>query len=164
MDGERGIDETLRHAMEQRLPILLPLRDFAVYLQQKHKDPSTDGPKLLLDFLNSYFANNDIHLPERFFADRLAKGECLVLLDGVDEVADLPTRHRIARIIEKFTIAYPNNRYVVTSRIVGYTDAARLGENYAVTTVRDFTWDDITRFVTYWNRAVELALARRETP
>ena len=57
--------------------------------------------------------------------------------DGVDEVADLPTRYRVARIIEKFTIAYPNNRYVVTSRIVSYTDAARLGEIYTVTTVRD---------------------------
>ena len=98
-------------------------------------------------------------MPERFFADRLMAGECLVLLDGVDEVADVPTRQRIARIIEKFTIVYPKNRYVVTSRIVGYTEAARLGENYAVTTVRDFIWDDITRFVTYWNRAVEIALA-----
>lgn len=145
---------------ESRLPILLPLRDFAVYLQKKQEAAGIDGPKLLLDFLNAYFENQDIHLPERFFADRLARGECLVLLDGVDEVADLPTRHRVARIVEKFTIAYPGNRYVVTSRLMGYTDAARLGENYAVTTVRDFTWEDITRFVTSWNRAIEVALAK----
>jgi len=149
---------------EARLPILLPLRDFAKHLQENYKDPSTDGPKLLLNFLNTYFEYQDIKLPVRFFADHLQQGECLVLLDGVDEVADLPTRHRIARIIEKFTIAYPDNRYVVTSRIVGYTDAARLGEKYDVTTVRDFTWEDITRFVAYWNRSIEIALADGETP
>jgi formylglycine-generating enzyme required for sulfatase activity len=145
---------------EQRLPILLPLRDFAKHLQEHYKDTSTDGPKLLLNFLNTYFENQDIPLPERFFTERLQQGGCLVLLDGVDEVADVPARQRIARLIENFTIHYPKNRYVVTSRLVGYTDAARLSENYVVTTVRDFTWEDITRFVTHWNRAVELALVK----
>ena len=148
---------------EKRLPILLPLRDFAKHLQKNHPDPSTDGPRLLLNFLNTYFENQEIRLPDRFFADRLQQGGCLMLLDGVDEVADLPTRYRIARMVEKFTIAYPQNRYVVTSRIVGYTDAARLGEQYEVTTVRDFTWDDVVRFVTYWNRSIEIALADGRT-
>ena len=148
---------------EQRLPILLPLRDFARYLEARHPDPSTDGPKLLLDYLRTYFANQDIPLPERFFAGRLQRGECAVLLDGVDEVADFATRRRVARIIERFTIAYPRNRYVVTSRVVGYTGSIWLGEGYVVTTVRNFTQSDIERFVTHWNRAVEVALAGGET-
>ncbi len=148
---------------EQRLPILLPLRDFARYLTSHHPDSSLDGPKLLLDYLRTYFANQDIALPERFFADRLQRGEGAVLLDGVDEVADVATRHRIARIIERFTLAYAENRYVVTSRLVGYTGSARLGEGYEVTTVRDFTRADIERFVTYWNRAIETALAGGDT-
>jgi len=162
--GEAGLVARRLELPEQRLPILLPLRDFARYLEAHHPDPSTDGPKLLLDYLRAYFAHQDIALPERFLADRLQRGECAVLLDGVDEVAALATRHRVARIIERFTIAYPDNRYVVTSRIVGYTGSARLGEEYAVTTVRDFTQADIERFVTHWNRAVEVTLAGGETP
>jgi formylglycine-generating enzyme required for sulfatase activity len=162
--GEAGLVAHRLELSEQRLPILLPLRDFARYLETNHPDPSTDGPKLLLDYLRTYFAHQDIALPERFLADRLQRVECAVLLDGVDEVAALATRHRVARIIERFTIAYPDNRYVVTSRIVGYTGSARLGEEYAVTTVRDFTQADIERFVTYWNRAVEVTLAGGETP
>jgi formylglycine-generating enzyme required for sulfatase activity len=162
--GEEGLVARRLELSEQRLPILLPLRDFARYLEANHPDPSTDGPKLLLDYLRTYFAHQDIALPERFFADRLQRGECAVLLDGVDEVAALATRHRVARIIERFTIAYPDNRYVVTSRIVGYVGSARLGEGYTVTTVRDFTQADIERFVTHWNRAVEVALAGGETP
>jgi formylglycine-generating enzyme required for sulfatase activity len=51
----------------------------------------------------------------------------------------------------------------VTSRIVGYTGGARLGADYAITTVRDFTDDDIARFARYWNRAVEVVLAGEAT-
>ncbi|MCP4546806.1 MAG: SUMF1/EgtB/PvdO family nonheme iron enzyme [bacterium] len=156
--------ERLQLDGEQRLPVLLPLRDFGRYLETHHSDPSTDGPKLLLDYLRAYFANQDIPLPERFFADRLQRGECAVLLDGVDEVADFATRQRIARLVERFTVAYPENRYVVTSRIVGYTGAARLGQGYEVTRVRDFTLADVERFAASWNRAVEIALAGKETP
>jgi formylglycine-generating enzyme required for sulfatase activity len=162
--GEAGLVERRLGLQEQRLPILLPLRDFARYLEAHHPDSSTDGPKLLLDYLRTYFAHQDIPLPERFFAGRLGRGEGAVLLDGVDEVADFATRQRVARIIERFTLAYPDNRYVVTSRLVGYIGAARLGEGYAISTVREFTQADIERFVTYWNRAVEVALAGGETP
>jgi formylglycine-generating enzyme required for sulfatase activity len=161
--GEAGLVRERLQLDEGRLPILLPLRDFARHLQRDHADAGVDGPALLLDYLGEYFANQDIALPERFLADRLAQGECAVLLDGVDEVADVPARNRIARIVERFTVAYPGNRYVVTSRIVGYTGSARLGEGYAVTTVRDFTRADVELFVRHWNRAVEAALAGGES-
>ena len=144
---------------EQRLPILLPLRDFARYLETTCPDNGADGPRLLLDYLRLYFKNQNLVLPPDFFETRLNAGECAVLFDGVDEVASMTTRQRIARILEKFTLAYPQNRYVVTSRIVGYTAGARLGADYAVTTVRDFTGADIERFARHWNRAVEVVLA-----
>ncbi len=144
---------------ERRLPILLPLRDFARYLEKECPDVGADGPRLLLDYLRLYFTNQDLVLPADFFATYLKAGQCAVLFDGVDEVARMPTRQRIARILEKFTLAYPKNRYVVTSRIVGYTGGARLGADYATTTVRDFTDDDIARFARHWNRAVEVVLA-----
>ena len=162
--GQEGLVKQRLQLDERRLPILLPLRDFARYLEAHHPDASTDGPKLLLDYLRTYFAHQDIPLPERFFAGRLREGSCVVLLDGVDEVADVGARQRVARIIERFTVAYPDNRSVVTSRIVGYVGSARLGEGYGVTTVRDFTQADIERFVSHWNRAVEVALAGGETP
>jgi len=118
-----------------------------------------DGPKLLLDYLRLYFTNQNVTLPPDFFETRLKAGECVALFDGVDEVASMTTRQRIARILERFTLAYPDNRYVVMSRIVGYTGGARLGADYAITTVRDFTDEYIARFARHWNRAVELVLA-----
>ncbi|MCD4739447.1 MAG: SUMF1/EgtB/PvdO family nonheme iron enzyme [Anaerolineae bacterium] len=149
---------------EHRLPILLPLRDFARYLELEHLDMGADGPKLLRDYLQMYFANQDIVLPSGFFAEQLKEGKCLVLLDGMDEVTSVSLRQRVARLIEKFALAYPENRYVVTSRIVGYTSGSRLGAEFAVTAVRGFTDDDIARFVHHWNRAVEVVLAGKTTP
>ena len=78
----------------------------------------------------------------------------MILLDGLDEVADPDLRRRVSRLVEAFTRAYPDCRYVVTSRIVGYTGPARLGEDYVTTTVRDFTLADIERFLANWHRLV----------
>ncbi len=161
--SETGLVKDRLGLQEQRLPILLLLRDFARYLEAHHPDPSMDGPVLLLDYICTYFTNQGIPLPERFFGDYLEHGGCAVLLDGVDEVANFVTRQRVARLVERFTLTYPGNRYVVTSRVMGYTRAARLGEGYAVTTVCDFTQADIERFVTHWSRIVEVALAGSET-
>lgn len=148
---------------ERRLPVLLPLRDFAPYLEKECPNVGADGPKLLLDYLRLYFTNQNLILPPDFFEARLKAGEATVLFDGVDEVASMAMRQRVARILERFTLAYPHNCYVVTSRIVGYTGGARLGTDYAVATVRDFTDEDIARFARYWNRATELVLAGGET-
>jgi hypothetical protein len=41
-------------------------------------------------------------------------------------VADPDLRARVARMVEAFTLAYPKCRFVITSRVVGYTGAARL--------------------------------------
>ncbi len=149
---------------ERRLPILLPLRDFARHLSATREDAGLDGPRFLLDYLTDYFAAQEIALPDGFFREALEAGGAAVLLDGMDEVADPDLRRRVARIVEGFTRRYPDNRYVVTSRLVGYQGAARLGEDYFCATVRDFDRAAVARFVRNWSRAVEVALAGRRSP
>ncbi|MCI0520889.1 MAG: SUMF1/EgtB/PvdO family nonheme iron enzyme [Chloroflexi bacterium] len=158
-EGQSGVVRERLQLDERRLPVLLPLRDLARYLEKECPNVGADGPRLLLDYLRLYLANQQMALPADFFQVRLAAGECAVLLDGVDEVASMATRQRVARIVERFTLAYPDNRYVVTSRIVGYSGGAQLSAGYAVTRVRDFGDDDIARFARHWNRAVEVVLA-----
>ncbi|RLC91463.1 MAG: hypothetical protein DRI77_13785, partial [Chloroflexi bacterium] len=149
---------------ERRLPILLPLRDFARHLSATREDAGLDGPRFLLDYLTDYFAAQEITLPKGFFRSALEAGGAAVLLDGLDEVAAPDLRRRVARIVEAFTRRYPANRYVVTSRIVGYQGAARLGEGYFLATVRDFDRAAVERFVRNWSTAVEVALAGRRSP
>jgi len=135
------------------LPILLPLRQIGAYLKD-HSEESIEGPRLLLEFLRRYLANERIDVPLNFFDPYLAQGQAVVLLDGLDEVPGADLRRRVARLVERFTQAYPNCRYVVTSRIVGYEGAARLGEGYTTTTVREFSLADVEQFLRYWHRLV----------
>jgi len=138
-----------------RLPIVLPLRLLGAYLRDQAQ-ASVEGHKLLLDFFLRALANERIALPETFFDEWLTSGNAVILLDGLDEVADPDLRRRIARLVESFTQAYPGCRYVVTSRIVGYSGTARLGEGYATTTVRDFTLADVHQFLLNWHRLVAI--------
>ncbi|MCA9875681.1 MAG: SUMF1/EgtB/PvdO family nonheme iron enzyme, partial [Anaerolineales bacterium] len=151
---QAGIVKTLLSLTETGLlPILLPLRQLGAFLG-RHSEASTEGHRLLLDFLQQYLENERINVPLQFFDPYLGSGQAVVLLDGMDEVAGSDLRRRVARLIESFTRAYPNCRYVVTSRIVGYIGAARLGEQYNTTTVQDFTLADIEKFLSYWHRLV----------
>ncbi len=127
-----------------RLPILPPLRKIGAFLKNSGShDDGTEGHGLLLDFLTRYLKNERIDLPDDFFDHWLRSGKAVVFLDGLDEVADPELRRRVSRLVEAFTRAFPECRYVVASRIVGYIGSARLGENFKTTTIRDFSMADV---------------------
>lgn len=91
--------------------------------------------------------------PERFFAEQLEAGRCLVLLDGLDEVIDQQARDRAAAKIERLVRAYPKNRYVVTCRTAGWEEEL-LQSDFTRLLIRDFDEADTQRFIAGWYRAV----------
>lgn len=154
-EGSALVREKLGLEESGRLPILLPLRQIGAYLRtHRPADDGTEGCGQLLEFLIELVKNERTDLPSGFFEEWLGAGRAVVLLDGLDEVADLDLRRRVSRLVEAFARAYPGCRYAVTSRIVGYTGPARLGEGFATTTVRDFTMADVERFLANWHRLV----------
>ncbi|WP_295385657.1 SUMF1/EgtB/PvdO family nonheme iron enzyme [uncultured Thiodictyon sp.] len=156
-EGTRLTADKLGLADAGTLPIVLPLRQLGRFLAEHHaQDDGTDGHALLLRFLVQCLRNERIEVPADFFDEWLNGGHAAVLLDGLDEVANPGLRRRVARLVDAFTRAYAGCRFVVTSRIVGYSDASRLGEGYANTTVRDFTLDDVRVFLTQWHRLIAI--------
>ena len=147
--SELGLDES------DHLPILLPLRQVGTFLKGR-PDDGTEGHALLLDFVFRSLENERIELPHDFFDEFLTRGRTVILLDGLDEVADPDLRRRVSRLVESFTRAYPDCRAVITSRIVGYAGSARLGERYVTTTVQDFLMADVERFLVNWHRLVAI--------
>jgi formylglycine-generating enzyme required for sulfatase activity len=141
------------------LPIFLPLRDLGYHLKEKNNHAGKDGPAVLLDYLREYYQMQQIALPKDFFNEALEKGKAVLLLDGMDEVADKKMRQRVARLIETFAARYPDARYVVTSREVGYEGAARVGAEFGLAKVRDFSPAEVRRFLRDWTRVVETTLA-----
>ncbi|MBN1485616.1 MAG: NACHT domain-containing protein, partial [Chloroflexia bacterium] len=154
-EGSNLVSERLGLEESGYLPILLPLRRLGAYLKAHHGvEDGVEGHALLLEHFEQMLAGERIELPRGFFDAYLKVGRAVVLLDGLDEVAGADLRRRVSRLVEAFTSAYSDCRYVVSSRIVGYKGPARLGESYALTTIRDFTLADVEQFLCNWHLAV----------
>ncbi|HLW03879.1 MAG TPA: SUMF1/EgtB/PvdO family nonheme iron enzyme [Ktedonobacterales bacterium] len=86
--------------------------------------------------------------PKGFFERRLDEGNCLILLDGFDELGSLEARTAMAYRIEGFLQLYPrlDNHMVVTTRIVGYEGQLdRFG--FTVRTVQDLNAGQVRALV-----------------
>jgi len=154
-EGTKGVPAKLKLDEAGSLPVLLHLRQFGAFIKEhRAKDDGTEGHALLFEFLFRAMQGFRIDLPPDFFDPYFQRGQAIILLDGMDEVADPDLRARVARMVEAFTLAYPKCRFVVTSRVVGYSGAARLTGDYVTTTVRDFSLADVEQFLTYWHRLV----------
>ncbi len=153
-DGVDTVIKRLQLNESDHLPVLLPLRDLGHHLKEKHPNPGKDGSALLLDYLREYYLAQEIHLPCDFFGAYLEAGKAVILLDGMDEVADPALRQRVARLIEKFVLRYPECRFVVTSREVGYEGSARIGVEFGLAKVREFSPAEVRQFVYDWTQVV----------
>jgi energy-coupling factor transporter ATP-binding protein EcfA2 len=131
------------------VPILLYLRD--------HVDTIVSNQKTTLPALIRGMLAPDIDEPTGWFEQRLRDGDCVVLLDGLDEVAGQEDRRRVSDWVERQIRHYSKNDYVITSRPQGYRTASIAGAT--VLQVRSFTNEQVTRFVQGWYLAVERHIA-----
>ncbi|MCP4529753.1 MAG: SUMF1/EgtB/PvdO family nonheme iron enzyme, partial [Delftia sp.] len=141
-----------------RLPVLLPLSAYANALAAR------DVP--LNHFIAAYYRDRGVDLPIGPMLDEaLDQGGALLLLDGLDEVKDLAQRHLVVqRVLEFFTFQRRRgNKFVLSSRVVGYRDVRPTVEGLAEGTLVDFEDDEIAQFVKKWTGALERA-ARGDTP
>ncbi|MDQ3776211.1 MAG: HEAT repeat domain-containing protein [Pseudomonadota bacterium] len=86
----------------------------------------------------------------------LTEGRGLILCDGLDEQRDASVKKRTAAAIESLAHKHPDNRCMVTSRIVGY-DAAPLKRGFQTATLEPFSDEQVRTFFRKWYRAVEKA-------
>ena len=136
-----------------RLPILVPLSAYANTLAED--DIALD------DFLSEYYRKQGIKLPlDMLLSTALTSGQALLMLDGLDEVQALEQRTLVVERVESFFAYYRQlgNKFLLTSRIVGYREVRPTAAGLAECTVVDFDEDDIADFVTKWSLALERAV------
>jgi predicted NACHT family NTPase len=131
---------------KRTVPVLLYLRDHVTEILLTPGVPLSDLVRRSLDLYHTTE-------PKGWFEHRLQAGKCVVLLDGLDEVARPEDRRAVATWVERQMARYPQNDYVITSRPHGF-HAAPIN-NALVLQVRPFTDEQITRFVRGWYFAVE---------
>ncbi|RKH27774.1 NACHT domain-containing protein [Corallococcus praedator] len=86
----------------------------------------------------------------RFLERSLDQGECLVLLDGLDEVRS-EARADLMRWLEDFAARYPRNRFIASARQVGYVGLALPGA--VEVELGPFEDDQVRRYVHSFHRA-----------
>ncbi|MEM7538855.1 MAG: NACHT domain-containing protein, partial [Chloroflexota bacterium] len=137
---------------QQRLPILLELRRFASYFEQEVKNPTTpDLATVIANFISQHAYYPDT--PVEFVLNALYAGRCFVVLDGVDEIADLGARQELTDAISAF-MHHPDGNYrenlvLVTSRPHGFRDVG-LGSSFQRCKVKPFSKEDVAQFITHW--------------
>lgn len=113
----------------------------------------TDYSEKMSQFGDLYsFVVNSNSKYKNLFKWAIENGKALILLDRLDEVIDVAHRMKVSEVILKLTADFLNNKYIITSRIIGY-DSVRLA-GFEHFTIQPFEKKDIERFVKRWYRAI----------
>lgn len=113
-----------------------------------------DWPKSrsMLDYLREEWSSVDSlrRFPPDFFDRKLKAGECIFLFDAFDELGNEDARNEIARRVGTLSnAAPPGNRFIVTSRIVGY-NGQLADSGFTTLKVEPLSWNQISDLVIKW--------------
>jgi hypothetical protein len=143
---------------EDWLPILVRCRD----LEEAQAAGSLE--QILEHHLKKLgIASAEVAQLNEILLQRLSDGCALLLLDGLDEIAQPATRARFCRQVEQIHVTYPNAPIIATSRIVGYREMGlRIRRGFEHVIVLDLTAEDKNEFARRWCAVTE-PIARRES-
>jgi len=133
------------------IPVLLYLRDWRQAIAEK-KPPLAE---LIAEQLKRQRKIEPLNPPDNWFADKLRQNQCLVMLDGLDEVADETQRRKVRDWVDEQMQAYPNTPFILTSRPFGYKSAP-LQQAVTVLEVQPFNLKQMQQFIHNWYLQTEI--------
>ncbi|MDJ0618831.1 MAG: NACHT domain-containing protein [Calothrix sp. MO_192.B10] len=125
-----NIEESIRNLV----PIFIQLRNFA-----ENQDK--------IDLVDTVVKELAVHVPNHEQAIRklLEKGQCLIMLDGLDEIE--VDNKQIYREIDNLTLTFPKNHFIVTRRNKG---GDYVFKDFTKVEAADFDEEQIENFVYNW--------------
>jgi energy-coupling factor transporter ATP-binding protein EcfA2 len=147
-----------RHKLRPYSPLFLFLREHAQIIEKESPN--------LAELAQKHFSDSKrypgLKPPPNWFERNLGKGKCLVLLDGLDEVASKEHRETVSRWIDEQIRVFPHCLFVVTSRPGGYREA-RLARAH-VLEIMPFNYQQTVRFVHNWYLANKIISYGKDDP
>ncbi len=136
------------------IPILLFLRDLRGDILQEQ---APDLPELITNTVKNQPAFAELKPPPRWFERQLEQGKCLVMLDGLDEVANEQERIQVSKWINEQMLRYKSSIFLLTSRPYGYENnpVEKVG---IVLEVKSFNLDQIKKFIYKWYQQTEIRM------
>jgi predicted NACHT family NTPase len=160
-----NIQRKLHPKAPKLIPVLLYLKDVREVITSQ-QPPSL--AELITEQVKQQRKIQPLNPPPDWFADKLLKNRCLVMLDGLDEVADETQRQQVSRWVDKQMQVYPDTSFILTSRPFGY-QSARLQQEVSVLEVQPFNLKQMEEFIHNWyletevmSRAGEVDIGVRE--
>jgi len=114
----------------------------------------------LTELIHDNMSRSGMECNEKWFERKLEKGQCVVLLDGLDEIGENDYREKVALWIEKQFTAYPDNHFIVSSRPHGIANMAIEGAN--ILQILPLEIEHIEKFIEDWYWATERRLSQSE--
>ena len=150
-DAFSQIPDTQTLPSQPWIPVLIRCRDLG----------EVDLCSCFTDFLTQHLNKTEL-LPEEadvmraVILDRIAKGEALLLVDGLDEITNPYVRMMFCQELERTAARYPDAPIVVTSRIVGYRDMPyRMGSGFEHGVIAELNREDKDLFARRWVEVTE---------
>ncbi len=143
-----GTGGVVAEHLQHHIPVVVRAAEYAAQLRQ-----SPD-----LSFY-SYLTQRHTDKFGELFEWALETGLAMIIVDGLDEVPDAQGRVSTSRRIEQFVREFENNRFLVTSRIVGYRQSS-LASDFVHATLSDWDEEEIQQFLLQWYRAIEVETGR----
>lgn len=128
-----------------RVPFLIPIAAYAEELSKK--------PLRLDQFIDPYLREQVDDLPfQSLLWEALAKGRALLLLDGLDEVRERGLQTQVVARFQNFYTRHKKagNKFVLTSRIVGYREVRPTCAGLTEATLVDFSEGEIGEYLSRW--------------
>ena len=146
-----------------KLPAYVPV---LLFLREHIKTITDEQPPNLTELVQAHFANAksypDLKPPSGWFAVQLRHGRCLVMLDGLDEVAKLNQREQVSAWVNEQIRLYPRCPFILSSRPQGYYSAPL--ERVHVLAVQPFSYRQVKRFVHAWYLENEIISTGKDDP
>jgi energy-coupling factor transporter ATP-binding protein EcfA2 len=128
------------------VPVLLQLRDIYPEILNNPEIPLVD---VITTAVKNLQKSDPLEPRLRWFAKRLRDKTCLVMLDGLDEIADDEHRQQISQWVDRQIRDYRTTPFILTSRPEGYR-TARLQENVIELEVQPFDLKQRNDFIKNW--------------
>ncbi|WP_414563217.1 MULTISPECIES: GUN4 domain-containing protein [unclassified Anabaena] len=134
------------------LPVLLYLRDIR---EKITSDNPPNLPELITNHLKNQPAFAELNPQTDWFNQQLKNGKCLVMLDGLDEVADSNERLQVSKWVNQQMATYRQTAFIITSRPYGYSSAP-VDEVKVILKVLPFTLEQMKQFINSWYLQTEI--------
>lgn len=128
------------------IPVFVSCWDLSDFLKKQ----GTVEISSLVAFLSGRLNQSRFPVTDEELETILDAGNCCMMFDGLDEVPADSGRAAVSRLLEDCVKKFPQNRYLVTSRVRAYTGDTILKGEFTRCDIQPFDADDRALFLKNW--------------